>query len=126
MFGKIMEWVSLGITAATTLLAIILYFINRKKKNTSNELAEQVIRLQEVNNIAKILQKLPELINKAEKTFPSGDIGKFGPAKLMWVLGEVEKLCLKHEVEYNEDQFTVEIEKILETPQKKEEKASEI
>lgn len=66
--------------------------------------------------LAQIVQKLPAIINKVEKLIGCGS----GEVKLQLVLNEVQMLCLQNSVEYVEEDFKVEIEKILTTPQKKE------
>lgn len=83
-----------------------------KKKNT---------KLKKVVKLAQIVQKIPDYIEEAEKYYPSTETTKYGWAKLNHVLNKVHMDCIQMGIEYNESQIKGEIEKILETPQKKEE-----
>jgi len=66
--------------------------------------------------LAKILQALPSYIKEAETIFGA----KTGVAKLAYVLNKINIACIKANVDFDEDQWKVEIEDILSTPQKKE------
>ena len=101
MLDKIEIWlpvITAGIGAATTILSIVA----SKKKNKAQKFVE----------LAKVVQKLPEYITEAEKIFGAGT----GTAKMDYVLNKVQMACMQNNVEYNENQFKVEIEKILATP----------
>ena len=122
MFEKITEYASLSITAITTIFAIIKYIQAKRCNCKAKETAEENEKLRKVNTLAKIIQKIPELISKAEKLFPTNGEIKFGAQKLEYVLKELKILCMEEDIEYLETEFTYEIEKILETPQKGDEK----
>lgn len=66
--------------------------------------------------LAQIMQTLPSYIKEAETVFG----GNTGAAKLVYVLNKVCIDCIKNHLDYNQDDWTVEIEEILSTPQKKE------
>ena len=85
-------------------MAIIGWCISLKGKSKR----EKTLKL------AQILQELPNLILSAEKS------GYTGISKQKMVLIDIQKLCLEKQIEYNEKEWIVEIERILETPQKKE------
>lgn len=111
MLEKIYNYTSLAITVITTIIAIIK-LVQARKSSGENE------KLKRVNTLAKIIQKIPDFISKAEELFPSTGEVKFGPQKLEYVLKELQILCMQENIEYQESAFTYEIEKILETPQK--------
>lgn len=109
---------SVAIAGISTLVAFIKVVQAKKSSGKANATAEENNKLRKVNTLAKIIQKIPELISKAEKLFPSNGEIKFGPQKLEYVLKELQILCMEQDIEYQETEFTYEIEKILETPQK--------
>lgn len=93
---------TIGSTAITTILTLFSKGqINKKEK---------------IVELAKIVQKLPEYIETAEQMFGSGK----GKVKKQYVLNEVRNECLLNEVDFKSEEFSEEIEKILATPQKKE------
>lgn len=98
-------WTTIATSAISIVSTIIAIFTN-KKKNKS----------QKIVTLAKIVQKLPEFIQEAEKIFGAGT----GTAKKAWVLNKIQMECLQNKIEYNESEFGFEIEKILTTPTKKE------
>ena len=63
--------------------------------------------------VARILKKLPEIINVCEASNCNGQ------TKLLIALKMVENECLHSNLKFIESQWQYEIEKILETPQKK-------
>lgn len=69
-----------------------------------------------VIKVAKILQKLPGLITTFEENSKPGT----GRTKKQLVLNQIQIECLSQGIEYIEEEWSEEIEKILETPQKKE------
>lgn len=99
-------WLSIA-GAAVSLLAVIVRLVYDYKRNGA--LSASV-------KLATIVQTLPSLISEAEKIFGS----KSGAAKLSYVLNRVEINCLRNNVDFNLDDFTYEVERILSTPQKKE------
>lgn len=101
MLDKIEIWLPV-ITAAIGAITTIISIIASNKKNKAQKLVE----------LAKVVQKLPEYINEAETIFGGGT----GIAKMTYVLNKVQTACMLNKVEYNENQFKVEIEKILATP----------
>ena len=101
MLDKIEIWLPV-ITAAIGAITTIISIIASNKKNKAQKLVE----------LAKVVQKLPEYINEAETIFGTGT----GTAKMAYVLNKVQMACMQNKVEYNENQFKVEIEKILATP----------
>lgn len=115
---KIIEYISFGITAASTIFAGIMYLKNRKKGKTAAEKEEELSKYKNIVELAKIVQKIPELIIRAEKLFPSTDTAKYGTAKLEYVLKELQILCIQKSVEYQEEALVYEIEKVLSTPTK--------
>ena len=115
---KIYNYSSLAITAVTTIFAIIKYLQAKRSSKSAKATAEENEKLRKVNTLAKIIQQIPELVSKAEKLFPTTGETKFGPQKLEYVLKELQILCMEQNIEYQENEFTFEIEKILSTPQK--------
>lgn len=105
MLNNVTFWTTIAATAIGTFVSIITIIID-KKKNKSEKLV----------NLAKIVQKLPEFISEAEQIFGGGT----GVAKVNYVLNKVQMNCIQNKVKYDESQFKGEIEKILSTPQKKE------
>lgn len=67
--------------------------------------------------IAKILQKLPEYIKAAEESCSNPGSGLI---KKLLVLNQCNIECNNQGIEYREEEWSAEIEKILDTPQKKE------
>lgn len=101
----IISGVSFLVTAATTIIAAI----KGKKSKTKAQKQNQLVSL------AKIAQKIPGYISEAEEALGPGK----GKAKLRYVMRELEIECIKANIEFQEENLKVEIEKILETPQKK-------
>ena len=64
--------------------------------------------------LAQIVQRIPQHIIEAEET------GAIGAVKLAMVIHKVHIECLESNIKFNENQIKEEVEKILETPQKKE------
>lgn len=65
---------------------------------------------------ARILQKLPNIITTIEQSCTAPGQGTF---KKLLALNQCQIECQKENINYNENEWSVEIEKILETPQKK-------
>lgn len=105
------EIITAGASIIITVATAIASAISSKKKSKQTEKANQKVEY------AKIIQKLPEYIKEAETIFGSGN----GTAKKIFVLNNIQIDCLKANIEYLQTEFEYEIEKILETPQKKEE-----
>ena len=89
----------------------------KDKKNS-----KKTKKLENVVTFAQIVQQLPEIICEVEKLLPSTDSVKYGTQKLALALNKVEMICLKSNVTFDKSAFTFEIEKILSTPQKGDEK----
>lgn len=118
MIENVTQWVSLAVTAVTTVTSIVLYFKSRSKAKTISDYDSELSAYKNTVELAKIVQKIPNIINKAEELFPTTGDTKYGPAKLDYVLKEIQILCIKNSVEYVEDAFKYEVEQILSTPQK--------
>lgn len=102
MIENLLTILSIGVTVITTAIAI-MEKIKSKKKNRAVE-------------VAKIVQKLPEYITEAEQLFGNGK----GIVKLKYVLKEIKNDCIINNIEFDEEAYETEIEKILLTPQTKE------
>ena len=101
MLESITFWTTI-IGAAGSIIATVISIIKSTQKNKSQKLVE----------LAKIVKDLPKYINESEQIFGGGT----GPAKLAYVLNKVQMQCMANGVEYDEQGFTAEIEKILATP----------
>ena len=108
----IISGVSFLVTAATTIIAAIK---GKKSKTKTKEAKKQIEEKNKLVKLAKIAQKIPCFISEAEEALGTGT----GKAKLRYVLRELEIECLKANIEFQEEDLKVEIERILETPQKK-------
>jgi len=93
------------VTISSSIITTILSIFSNSQKNKK----EKIVQL------AKIVQKLPEYIKQSEEMFGTGK----GRVKKQYVLNEVRNECLLNEIEYKENEFSEEVEKILDTPQKK-------
>jgi len=102
------EFTTTYIIPAISIIATIYAILCNNKKAKKQKLVE----------IAKISQKTLEYICEAEQIFGT----KQGNSKLAFVLNKIEMECIKKHVEFDENDWKVEIEKILKTPQKKEQK----
>lgn len=101
MIQDITFWTTI-IGAAGSIVGTVISIIKSTQKNKSQKIVE----------LAKIVQDLPKYINESEQIFGSGT----GTAKLAYVLNKVQMQCMVNGVEYDEQGFTTEIEKILATP----------
>lgn len=113
---------SIVITASSIIIAVIQTIRKKKqKRTTAGETAKREIaeaendHLHHLVELAKIVQKIPNFINEAEEIIGDGK----GLAKLKYVLNNIQMQCQLAEIEFNEEEFKEEVEKILETPQKK-------
>lgn len=119
MNTKIITLVGYG--AAWLITTIFFTIRNKKTKNLAvkkltsinNELETKTDKLK----LAQILQKIPQFIIEAEEACGGGT----GTVKLETVLDKIMIECLKANIEYIKEDFKYEVEKILATPQKKEE-----
>lgn len=102
--------VQIGAGILTTVTATIIYAIKVHKCKTRNE------KLSTLNKYAQIVQMIPTMIKEAEQNVGEGN----GALKKTLVLQNIQLQCAEKGIEYKNDEFTTEIEKILETPQKKE------
>lgn len=102
MIEQIIKWGSLIVTTISIIIAFIKTIKTGKK--------EKIIKL------AKIVKQIPDIINEAEELLGAGN----GKAKLSYVLNKLNIKCLQFGIEFDEQGLTEEVEKILETPQKKE------
>lgn len=126
MLETIYNYGTLAVAVISTTIAVIKFIQAKKNSNSVEVKNEENSKLKKVLELAKIVQQIPELVCKAEILFPSTNEVKFGTQKLTYVLMEIEKLCIKSDVEFNEKDFIYEIEKILETPTKSEVREVEI
>lgn len=94
------------ISAAVAVAGLIYSFIQTVTKGSKTKRIK----------LAKILQALPTYIKEAEAVFGT----KTGIAKLTYVLNKINIDCIKADIEFDEEEWKVEIEDILSTPQKKE------
>lgn len=99
MFSSILGIV---VTASSIAIAIIKSIKAGKKQN--------------IVEYAKIVKKIPDFIIEAEQVLGE----KQGAAKLQYVLNQCHIECLQKKVEFIKKDLEFEIEKILKTPQKKE------
>lgn len=93
------------VTISSSIITTILSIFSNSQKNKK----EKIVQL------AKIVQKLPDYIKQSEEMFGAGK----GRVKKQYVLNEVRNECLLNEIDYKENEFSEEVEKILDTPQKK-------
>ncbi|UPW36494.1 hypothetical protein [Peromfec virus RodF8_36] len=93
---------SLAVTAISIIIAIAQTIKKGKKEKTVE--------------LAKVVQKIPDFISEAEQIIGEGK----GIAKLQYVLNKIQLQCQINNIDFEEKAFTEEVEKILETPQKKE------
>lgn len=93
---------------SSTAISTIMFILQKIKTSKKNELVE----------LAKIVQKIPQFINEAEQIFKNEN----GKIKKNYVTKEIQNECLLKDIEYEtrKEQFENEIENILSTPQKKE------
>ncbi len=103
--SEIIKIILAVVTALTTAVITIVSTLPGSKKK------DKIIKT------AKILQKLPEIITAIEQ---SCTVPGQGAIKKLLALNQVQIECQKQKINYNEEEWSAEIEKILETPQKKE------
>lgn len=103
MVQDITFWTTIA-GAAGSIIATIISIIKSTQKSKNEKLVK----------LAKVVKELPQYITESEQIFGAGH----GTAKLAYVLNKVQMQCITHQIEYNEDDFKYEIEKILDTPQK--------
>lgn len=95
---------------SSAVLGIILAFVGFFKSKGKGKLKKFV-------ELAKIVKKIPNYIIEAENIVGPGN----GATKLALVMNKLQIDCLANNVDYDEQALEYEVEKILETPQKKEE-----
>ena len=93
------------ISTAVSIVGIVYSFIATILKSRKSKSVK----------LGKILQALPAYIQEAETIFGA----KTGVAKLAYVLNKVNMDCIKERVDFIAEDWTVEVEDILMTPQKK-------
>ena len=81
-----------------------------------------LIRKNKVSSLGTIMNMIPTYISQAEKMFGAGN----GTAKLQWVLTMVELECVKANIESDTEAVKEQIEKVLSTPQSKNEETDEL
>lgn len=109
------EIITTGTSLLITITTIIIAKIKGSKSSKEKTEAEKKVE------ITKIIQKLPFYIMESEEIFGAGT----GKAKKQYVLNYIQIDCIKACIEYVEENWETEIEKILLTPQKKEKKNGE-
>lgn len=110
------EKIKIVCTVLTIATTIIISAVNIfKEKNKTN-------RLRKINKLAQIVQKLPQFIKESELLVGAGN----GDIKNRLVLNQCQIECDNQNVEFIENDFKAEIEKILETPQKKKENENDV
>lgn len=101
--AKILIYVGCWLIGAIVELTILLKIkANNKEKTKKLELA-------------RIIKQIPELVTDAEEYIGTGN----GFAKLNYVLNKIHIMCIEKGLSFDEEGFEYEIEKVLETPQKK-------
>lgn len=88
--------VSLGLTALSVVVSLVICLIKNKGNKLSN-----------------ILVNIPKYITEAEKLLGAGT----GPAKFQYVLSKIQMDCINANVKYDASKITSHIEEILGTPQ---------
>lgn len=94
---------------ATFVMALASIFAKKKDKGKRKVLEYD-------NAVREVLDKVPEFVVEAEKIFGAGN----GTAKLIFVKTRLQCEAISRGVVIDEDTLVDEIEKILATPQKKE------
>ena len=110
------EIIKLAISGGVIILTLTCSINKILKEQNKTKKANQVV------NLAKVIQKIPEHVCAAEELIGPGN----GEKKLLIVLEKIKLDCLKLQVDYEaqEEDLKVEIEKILDAPQKKTNEAS--
>lgn len=104
-----------------TTIAGAVQSIKAKKQGSENStLQAENSTLQKLVSTAQVCQKLPQIINDVEQSFPTIDGVKFGAMKKRLVMQEVKNECAERDIYFDEKGFSEEIENILSTPQAKE------
>ena len=96
-------------SSAGIIITIIIAIIKIRNANTTTE------KVRIINKYAQIIQQIPEMIKNAETSVGNGN----GALKKTLVLQQIQLLCAEKGIDYKNEEFSQEIEKILETPQKK-------
>lgn len=103
------ENIKLGVAVVGVVTTVITSILTVYSKRQTTQ-KEKIIEL------AKVVQKLPIFIKSAEEMFGSGK----GAVKKQYVLNEARNECFFNDIDFNENEFSDEIEILLSTPQKKE------
>lgn len=110
-----------AICVAISSVAGAIQKIKAKKQASENTtLQAENTTLQKIVSTAQVCQKLPQIINDVEQSFPTIDGVKFGAMKKRLVMQEVKNECAERDIDFDEKGFSQEIENILSTPQTKE------
>ena len=113
MIEQILEYAGIALSAIITVTSSIVAWRTKKGTEAKTKKLKQIVEL------AKIVQKIPDLVIEAENMFPTNQNIKYGNQKMTYVLKEIQLECIQKNVEFDKEAFKYEIEKILETPQKK-------
>ncbi len=112
------ETISLIGAGAVALLSIIYNIVSIIVKNKKQSaLKKENDEITRQNILMDILGKVPSYINQAEQIFTQSGSGV---AKKIVAKSLAQIECVNRGIEYNEECFDYEIERILTTPQKKE------
>lgn len=98
--------------AGLSTIAAIFSFIKQMKVSKDNKKVRNLVKT------AQVLQKLPDMISQAEDKVGKGN----GELKKTLVMQQVEIEAQDKGIKFEYPAFSEEIERILETPQKKREK----
>ena len=104
------QWIQLAISIVAIIATIVTAIIKVHNANTKTE----KVRL--INKYAQIIQQIPTIITDIETQVGAGN----GALKKTLVLQKIQLLCAEMGIKYQNEEFSTEVEKILETPQKKE------
>lgn len=97
----------LGLSCVVAIASIVtsVFTTTNKKKKT---------------RVLAVLANVVTYVQQAEQIFGNGN----GKAKLQWVLTKVQIDCFANKVTISDDEIVKEIDKVLSTPQKKENKTT--
>lgn len=103
----------LVINIGVAIVAWVAALLNMIVEKSKTKKAKKIV------NLAKVVQKIPAHIKAAEELIGDGN----GEKKLAVVMEKIKIDCLQLAVDYesNIEGLTQEVEKVLETPQKKQE-----
>ena len=104
-----LEKINIIIAISSAVIGIILAIVGFWKSSGKGKLKKFV-------ELAKIVKKIPNYIIEAENIVGPGN----GATKLALVMNKLQIDCLASNINFDEEALKYEVEKVLETPQKKE------